>query len=182
MQISQSEGSDSNQTVLGDMSIIELQRLVVPSLSPPLPLATTATSYNLHSASLLFSTSHIHTTFESHHVRRHPLDNGPGPARYVKFNARDRDTQRLRQFSIAKPTAALVPFTRAAPVALIHSSSTKSATMERPGLVKGNPGTPPPMKKGMPTNVPLPSQEGKQGVMQYALYVQSNPRTNRVNY
>ncbi|THY66858.1 NADH-quinone oxidoreductase [Aureobasidium pullulans] len=69
----------------------------------------------------------------------------------------------------AKPTAALIPFTRAAPVAFIHSSSTKSATMERPGLVKGNPGTPPPMKKGMPTNVPLPSQEGKQGVMQYAL-------------
>ena len=181
MQISQSEGSDSNQTVLGDMSIIELQRLVVPSLSPPLPLATTATSYNLHSASLLFSTSHIHTTFESHHVRRHPLDNGPGPARYVNFNARDRDTQRLRQFSIAKPTAALVPFTRAAPVALIHSSSTKSATMERPGLVKGNPGTPPPMKKGMPTNVPLPSQEGKQGVMQYALYVQPYRQRTRVN-
>ena len=43
--------------------------------------------------------------------------------------------------------------------------------MERPALVKGNPGTPPPMKAGMPTNVPLPSQEGKQGVMQYALYV-----------
>lgn len=120
---------------------------------------------------LLLSTSPIRKPYDSHHVRRHPLDNGPGPARYVNFNATDRDTPRLRHPCIAKPTAALVPFTRAAPVALIHSSSTKSATMERPGLVKGNPGTPPPMKKGMPTNVPLPSQEGKQGVMQYALYV-----------
>ena len=174
MGISQSQSREDNQratSVLRIVSIIELQRLV-PFLSPPLPLATTATTHNLHSVSLLFSTSPIHTTYESHHVRRHPLDNGPGPARYVKFNARDRDMQRLRQSSIAKPTAALVPFTRAAPVAMIHSSSTKSATMERPGLVKGNPGTPPPMKKGMPTNVPLPSQEGKQGVMQYALYVQ----------
>jgi hypothetical protein len=150
----------------------------VLSLSPPLPIVTTATTYNLHSSTLPFSTLSIHTTYESRHVRHHPLDNGSGPAQYVKFIAHDRDMQRLRQPCIAKPTAALIPFTRAAPVAFIHSSSTKSATMERPGLVKGNPGTPPPMKKGMPTNVPLPSQEGKQGVMQYALYVQSNQKSN----
>lgn len=73
----------------------------------------------------------------------------------------------------AKPTAALLPF-RGAPVAFISSSSNKSAQVERPAIVKTNPGTPPPMKAitGKPhREVPLPSQEGKQGAMQYALYV-----------
>jgi hypothetical protein len=79
----------------------------------------------------------------------------------------EKSRQWLRRPQTAKPTVALMPFTR---IASIHNSSSKSASqMERPGLVKGNPGTPPPMKKGLPTNVPLPSQEGKQGVMQYAL-------------
>lgn len=109
-------------------------------------------------------------TSTSRHVRRLPLDNGPGPARYVNFVRLALTPSET--YTTAKPAAALVPFTRAAPVAFIHNSSSKSATMERPALVKGNPGTPPPMKKGMPTNVPLPSQEGKQGVMQYALYVE----------
>ncbi|KAK3111416.1 hypothetical protein LTR53_008818 [Teratosphaeriaceae sp. CCFEE 6253] len=70
----------------------------------------------------------------------------------------------------AKPTTALLPF-RAANVAFISSTSSKPAepVMQRPGIVKGNPGTPPPMKSGMPTQVPLPSQEGTKGVMQYAL-------------
>ncbi|KAK1059527.1 hypothetical protein LTR74_012564 [Friedmanniomyces endolithicus] len=65
---------------------------------------------------------------------------------------------------------AITPF-RAVNAAFISSTSSKPAEpmMQRPGLVKGNPGTPPPMKSGMPTNVPLPSQEGTKGVMQYAL-------------
>ncbi|KAL1584547.1 NADH-ubiquinone oxidoreductase 19.3 kDa subunit, mitochondrial [Cladosporium halotolerans] len=73
----------------------------------------------------------------------------------------------------ARPTAALQPF-RIANAAFISSSSTKPAApvTQRPGLVSGAPGTPPPMKAvtGKPhQEVPLPSQEGKQGVMQYAL-------------
>jgi hypothetical protein len=42
--------------------------------------------------------------------------------------------------------------------------------MKSPGLVAGNPGTPPPMKLAR-REVPLPSQEGKKGAIQYALYV-----------
>ncbi|KAK5746417.1 hypothetical protein LTR17_000797 [Elasticomyces elasticus] len=70
---------------------------------------------------------------------------------------------------IAKPATTLTPF-RAVNAAFISSTSSKPAepVMQRPGIVKGNPGTPPPMKS-LPTNVPLPSQEGTKGVMQYAL-------------
>jgi hypothetical protein len=42
--------------------------------------------------------------------------------------------------------------------------------MKSPAIIPGNPGTPPPMKAGR-REVPLPSQEGKKGAMQYALYV-----------
>lgn len=42
--------------------------------------------------------------------------------------------------------------------------------MQKPGLVADGPGAPPPMKKAR-REVPLPSQEGKKGVVQYALYV-----------
>ncbi|KAK3691595.1 hypothetical protein LTR37_018550 [Vermiconidia calcicola] len=79
---------------------------------------------------------------------------------------------------------ALQPF-RLANVAYISSSSSKSASpqdmqtaspqspaMQRPGLVKGNPPPPPPMKSltgKMGRDVPLPSQEGTKGVVQYAL-------------
>jgi len=77
----------------------------------------------------------------------------------------------------ANPTTALFPF-RGAQAAFISNSSNKSAAaVESPGLVKGNPGTPPPMKSVTGKDhreVPLPSQEGKQGAMQYALYVQPN--------
>jgi len=41
--------------------------------------------------------------------------------------------------------------------------------MKSPGLVTGNPGTPPPMKAATRREVALPSQEGKKGAMQYAL-------------
>jgi hypothetical protein len=84
---------------------------------------------------------------------------------------RDQETDK----NTARPTAALQPF-RVANAAYISSSSTKPAApvTQSPGLVRGAPGTPPPMKAitGKPhREVPLPSQEGKQGVMQYALYV-----------
>ncbi|KAJ9623567.1 hypothetical protein H2203_005829 [Taxawa tesnikishii (nom. ined.)] len=71
----------------------------------------------------------------------------------------------------AKPTTALLPF-RGAQAAFISNTSSKPAQPEvqRPAIITGGPGTPPPMKSTkMGTNVPLPSQEGKQGVMQYAL-------------
>ena len=44
--------------------------------------------------------------------------------------------------------------------------------MGKPGIVKGNPGPPPAMSVVKDdTQVPLPSQEGTKGVVQYALYV-----------
>lgn len=97
-----------------------------------------------------------------------------GAARYVQFEPHHRRDQETDN-SIARPTAALQPF-RIANAAFISSSSTKPAApvTQKPGLVSGAPGTPPPMKAitGKPhQEVPLPSQEGKQGVMQYALYV-----------
>ncbi|EME44810.1 hypothetical protein DOTSEDRAFT_72297 [Dothistroma septosporum NZE10] len=79
----------------------------------------------------------------------------------------------------ANPVMALQPL-RTANAAFISSSSNKKAdphagptTAVRavgPSNVKGNPGAPPPMKKvteGM--EVPLASQEGNKGVVQYAL-------------
>ena len=73
---------------------------------------------------------------------------------------------------------ALQPF-RVANTAFISSTSSKPAeptadnrTMGKAGIVKGNPGAPPPMKMGV-KEVPLPSQEGTKGVMQYALYVRA---------
>ncbi|KAF2223393.1 NADH-ubiquinone oxidoreductase 20 kDa subunit mitochondrial precursor [Elsinoe ampelina] len=73
----------------------------------------------------------------------------------------------------ARPASALLPF-RGAQAAFISSSSTKRAepVTQKPGLISGAPGTPPPMKtiSGKDRQeVVLPSQEGKQGVMQYAL-------------
>ena len=74
--------------------------------------------------------------------------------------------------STAKPTSALIPYRS---VAAISSSSSKPATAVSPHNVHGNLGTPPPMSvTGKERReVPLPSQEGKKGVMQYALYVPS---------
>ena len=76
----------------------------------------------------------------------------------------------------AKPISALQPF-RVANAAFISTTSPKDAVsmQQRPGLVKGGPPPPGPMSAvahKMPTQVPLPSQEGTKGVMQYALYVE----------
>ncbi|KAI9796551.1 MAG: hypothetical protein M1833_006115 [Piccolia ochrophora] len=71
----------------------------------------------------------------------------------------------------AKPLAALRPLT-ASSTAFISSSSAKPASaIQSPGDVAGGPGTPPPMSvTGKERReVPLPSQEGKKGAMQYAL-------------
>lgn len=82
----------------------------------------------------------------------------------------------------ARPATGLIPF-RGVQAAFISNSSSKRAepaTTQRPAMIPGNPGTPPPMKvsKKMSQDVVLPSQEGKQGVMQYALYV-TTPSTRR---
>ncbi|EMC97551.1 hypothetical protein BAUCODRAFT_88477 [Baudoinia panamericana UAMH 10762] len=70
----------------------------------------------------------------------------------------------------AKPITALQPF-RAANAAFISSTSSKDAqpAMQKPGLIRNNPPPPPPMKSKMPDQVPLPSQEGTKGALQYAL-------------
>ncbi len=73
----------------------------------------------------------------------------------------------------ARPSAALTTF-RTQPIAFISSTSAKPATaLSKPGDVTGNPSTPPPMSvvKKQRIEVPLPSQEGKKGAIQYALYV-----------
>lgn len=80
----------------------------------------------------------------------------------------------------AAPSTALQPF-RAAKVAnaaFISSSTKKPASEAVParaygaGNVTGGPGAPPPMKKSS-VEVPLPSQEGSKGVVEYALYVEA---------
>ena len=50
--------------------------------------------------------------------------------------------------------------------------------MQRPGLIADGPGAPLPMKKER-REVPLPSQEGKKGAVQYALYVYPTTRLPR---
>ncbi|KAH4195724.1 hypothetical protein HBI25_049520 [Parastagonospora nodorum] len=66
----------------------------------------------------------------------------------------------------ARPATALMPF-RVGNAAFLSSSSSDKA-MTTPATVPGNPGTPPPMKVAR-REVPLPSQEGKKGAIQYAL-------------
>ena len=74
---------------------------------------------------------------------------------------------------LAQRMTALQPF-RAANAAFISSTTSKPAepVMRQGGIVKGNPGPPPAMSVVKDdTQVPLPSQEGTKGVVQYALYV-----------
>ncbi|TVY92912.1 NADH-ubiquinone oxidoreductase 19.3 kDa subunit, mitochondrial [Lachnellula willkommii] len=68
----------------------------------------------------------------------------------------------------AKPASSIIPYRS---IAAISSSAPKLVTAVSPHNVHGNPGTPPPMSvTGKERReVPLPSQEGKKGVMQYAL-------------
>jgi len=140
-----------------------LHGLLTPSLTLRchhiIPLATFPTTFHLHD-----------------HVRDHTISHGAGAARYVWSHLRASHT--VLTDRTAKPMTAVTPF-RAVNAAFISSTSSKPAepVMQRLGLVKGNPGTPPAMKSGMPTNVPLPSQEGTKGVMQYALYVQQRRTT-----
>jgi hypothetical protein len=73
--------------------------------------------------------------------------------------------------SQAKPTTALLPL-RVGPSAFISSTSAKSATEITPSRDAQGP---PLSVTGKPRReVPLPSQEKKEGVMQYALYVTSS--------
>jgi len=70
----------------------------------------------------------------------------------------------------AKPTGALIPYRS---IAAISSSPHKLASaVVTPHNAPSNPSTPPMSVTGKERReVPLPSQEGKKGVMQYALYV-----------
>lgn len=116
------------------------------------------------------------------HVLHDKAGDRHGSPRYVA-PTRPTNSDQETDIHTARPTAALQPF-RIANAAFISSSSTKPAApvTQRPGLVSGAPGTPPPMKAvtGKPhQEVPLPSQEGKQGVMQYALYVWGHRETWR---
>lgn len=72
-------------------------------------------------------------------------------------------TERNFQTHLAKPTSALVPYRIAA--ASISSSSKNSAASAQ---VQPHGAAPPSI---LPRQVPLPSQEGTKGIVQYALYV-----------
>ncbi|KAI9664591.1 MAG: hypothetical protein M1821_006037 [Bathelium mastoideum] len=83
-----------------------------------------------------------------------------------------RSTAALALRGAMKPSTVLIP--RASSAAFISNSSAKPAAPEmmKPGLVKGGPDPPPPMSSVTGKErreVPLPSQEGKKGAMQYAL-------------
>lgn len=95
---------------------------------------------------------------------------------------RARNTSDFSRLTLwtAKPMTALLPY-RAGSTAFLSSTSAKDATMAKPAIIPGNPGTPPPMKAAR-REVPLPSQEGKKGAMQYALYVDSPFSPDRKKY
>ncbi|RDL37889.1 NADH-ubiquinone oxidoreductase 19.3 kDa subunit, mitochondrial [Venustampulla echinocandica] len=69
----------------------------------------------------------------------------------------------------AKPASSLI--THRSIAAISSSASKPAAAVSSPHNVQGNPGTPPPMGivRKERREVPLPSQEGKKGAMQYAL-------------
>lgn len=122
--------------------------------------------------------THCRIAAGQHDLRR-TTGNGIGAARYV-CTAHCCGARQEHNTDIfpAKPITALQPL-RAANAAFISSSSQKSAATEptstsRFGLIQNAPGSPPPMKTitgKQHREVPLPSQEGTKGVMQYALYV-----------
>jgi len=89
-------------------------------------------------------------------------------ARYTLLQSLEAQLGADWNSSIAKPSTALSPF-RAGSSAFISSSSSKPATALTPsGDGEGQPLS----VTGKPRReVPLPSQEKKEGVMQYALYV-----------
>lgn len=66
--------------------------------------------------------------------------------------------------STAKPSTALLPYRS---IAAISSSASKPAA---PAVVSRDEGLPLSVTGKVRREVPLPSQEGKKGVMQYALY------------
>jgi hypothetical protein len=107
--------------------------------------------------------------------RQYAIDNKVcglnGLPRCVAATAKARSAPALTRHT-ARPATALMPFRAGNAAFLSSSSSDKATTMKTPATIPGNPGTPPPMKAAR-REVPLPSQEGKKGAMQYALYVRS---------
>ena len=157
------------------MQLIRIDLMIWEGEQQTPPLET-----QLHDTLLSPSTPLTSSTSNSQNVRITAADSGVGAARYVQIPAHPRDRSRkLTATPTANPVTALQPL-RTANAAFISSSSNKKAdphagptTAVRavgPSNVKGNPGAPPPMKKvteGM--EVPLASQEGNKGVVQYAL-------------
>lgn len=116
----------------------------------------------------------LSTFFSSHICRSHVRDDTAGDSigaarySYSSMSGVDRQSNNIT----AKPMTALQPFRLAANAAYISSSSSKPAqpAISKPGLVKGGPPPPPAMKSLKEhREVPLPSQEGTKGVVQYAL-------------
>ena len=129
---------------------------LIPSLSPISP-----------------TTSPLFLSFGiSHHVRPLAVSRASCALGYV-FNLVHRylgDSRQQLTRTTAKPMMAST-LVRAAPSAAISTSTPKSATSVEPAGQQGSDPSRLPVS-GMPRReVPLPSQEGKQGVAQYALYV-----------
>jgi hypothetical protein len=119
----------------------------------------------------------LHSFALSHFLsvrRQHAVDNEVrglnGPARCVTTTTAQAPLLPELTACSVKPATALLPFRAGSAAFLSSSSSDKATTMKTPATIPGNPGTPPPMKAAR-REVPLPSQEGKKGAMQYALYV-----------
>ena len=101
-----------------------------------------------------------------------PLDQRPSWHFEVRASQDPRVLPLATDFVIltAKPTAALLPL-RAGPSAFISSTSAKSAAEVTPS--QDAQGPPLSVTGKSRREVPLPSQEKKEGAMQYALYVLS---------
>jgi hypothetical protein len=143
---------------------------------------TSKSATTLHSTTLLHTHCHHDTLSPPHH--RHVLHrtdkDSIGAARYVE-TARSKSlyTPTNRDLDTGSPSTALQPF-RAAQVvnaAWISSSTKKPAETAPnralgPSNIQGAPGPPPPMKAVTGKDhreVALPSQEGNNSVVQYAL-------------
>lgn len=105
------------------------------------------------------------------HALIHKIGGLIGPPRYGCLNSFTVLPPATNPLAVvARPTTALLPL-RAGPSAFISSTSSKSATTTQVTPSQNAEG-PPLSVTGKPRReVPLPSQEKKEGAMQYALYV-----------
>lgn len=107
----------------------------------------------------------------AHHAVFNETGHGHGHARYV---CRRSSLLISSDIATARPAQVLLPVRGAQAAFFSNTTSTKRAApvTQSPGLVSGSPSPPAPMKTISGKNhveVPLPSQEGKKGAVQYAL-------------